>query len=222
MDLNASRSYWDRVASEKRFQHKLRTDWLEAHVAGPHILDCGCGYGGVLSELVRAGYLGAVGTDFSAGMLARCAAVNPALASRLVQADSRSLPFQDTCFDAAIAFTLLTSMPDDSDQQALMREIRRVLRPGGVVYISDLLLNSDTRNLERYHQFATQFGTFGIFQLPEGVVVRHHSEEWIRILTEGFTALKYERFSVNTMNGNESLAFQYLGRLDSAVLLSER
>ena len=131
MDLNASRSYWDRVASEKRFHHKLRTDWLEAHVAGTHILDCGCGYGRVLSELVRAGYLGAVGTDFSAGMLARCAAVNPALASRLVQADSRSLPFQDTCFDAAIAFTLLTSMPDDSDQQALMREIRRVLRPGG-------------------------------------------------------------------------------------------
>ena len=103
-----------------------------------------------------------------------------------------------------------------------MREIRRVLRPGGVVYISDLLLNSDPRNLERYHQFATQFGTFGIFQLPEGVVVRHHSEEWIRILTEGFTALKYERFSVTTMNGNESLAFQYLGRLDSAVLISER
>ncbi len=212
MDLIASRAYWDRVAGEKTFQHQLRTDWLGAHVAGRDILDCGCGYGRLLSELVGVGYRGAVGTDFSAGMLAPCAAFNPDLACRLVQADSRSLPFHDTCFDAAVVFTMLTSMPQDSDQQALMGEIRRVLRPGGVVYISDLLLNGDARNLERYDQFAAEFGTFGIFRLPEGVVVRHHSEQWIRTLTEGFTTLKYERFTVTTMNGNKSVAFQYLGQ----------
>jgi hypothetical protein len=86
-----------------------------------------------------------------------------------------------------------------------------------VVYISDLLLNGDARNLQRYNQFAGEFGTYGIFRLPEGVVVRHHSEEWIRTLTEGFTALKFERFTVTTMNGNKSVAFQYLGRLESPV-----
>jgi ubiquinone/menaquinone biosynthesis C-methylase UbiE len=165
--------------------------------------------------LVQLGYLGAVGTDFSAGMLARCAAANPELVARLVQADGRSLPFQDACFDAVVVFTLLTSMPHDADQRALLGEIRRVLRPGGVVYISDLLLNGDARNLQRYDHFAGEFRTFGIFRLPEGVVVRHHSEEWIRVLTEGFTALKYEQFTVTTMNGNKSVAFQYLGRLES-------
>lgn len=102
MDLIALRAYWDRVAGEKTFQHQLRTDWLDAHVAGRDILDCGCGYGRLLSELVRVGYLGAVGTDFSAGMLASCAASNSNLACRLVQADSRSLPFRDRCFDAAV------------------------------------------------------------------------------------------------------------------------
>lgn len=213
MDLDGSRAYWDRVAAEKCFQHELRTEWLRAHVLGVTILDCGCGYGRIMRDLVHLGYLGAVGTDFSAAMLARCAATNPELVSRLVQADGRSLPFRDTCFDAVIVFTLLTSMPHDSEQRALMREIRRVLRRGGVVYISDLLLNDDARNLQRYDQFASQFGTFGVFRLPEGVVVRHHSEEWIRTLTEGFAALKYERFTVTTMNGNKSTAFQYLGRL---------
>ena len=85
--------------------------------------------------------------------------------------------------------------------------------PGGLVYISDLLLNSDARNVGRYQQFVREFGTYGAFRLPEGVVVRHHSAEWIRSLTANFTQLKYERFTVTTMNGNQSEAFQYLGRL---------
>ncbi len=214
MDLDSSRTYWDRVAAKKCFHHELRTEWLSAYVAGTDILDCGCGYGRLLRELVHLGYLGAVGTDFSAAMLARCAASNPELVPRLVQADSRSLPFRNTCFDAVVVFTLLTSMPGDPEQRALIREIQRVLRPGGIVYVSDLLLNNDTRNLQRYDQFASEFGTFGVFRLPEGVVVRHHSEEWIRTLTEGFTELKYERLTVTTMNGNKSVAFQYLGRLE--------
>ncbi len=158
-------------------------------MVGTEILDCGCGYGRLLRELVNLGYIGAVGTDCSAGMLSRCAATNPELVPRLVQADSRSLPFRDTCFDAVVILTLLTSMPRNADRRALMGEIRRVLRRGGVVYISDLLLNNDARNLQRYDQFASEFGTFGVFRLPEGVVVRHHSEGWIRTLSKGFTAL---------------------------------
>ncbi len=215
MRFDDAKAFWDRAAARKRFQHQLRTDWLRAHLTSIDILDCGCGYGRILRSLVDAGYLGTVGTDFSAGMLARCAVTNPELVPRLVQADSRSLPFQNQRFDAVVAFTLLTSMPGDSDQLALMGEIRRVLRPGGLVYISDLLLNDDTRNLERYQQCVKEFGAFGVFRLPEGVVVRHHSEEWIRTLTQGFNVLEHQRFTVTTMNGNSSTAFQYLGRLQN-------
>jgi ubiquinone/menaquinone biosynthesis C-methylase UbiE len=212
MDPTSAQAYWDRVAGEKHFQHQLRWEWIRAHVAGTDILDCGCGYGRLLEELIRRGYA-AIGTDFSAAMLARCVATDPDLAHRLVQADSRALPFKSSSFNAVVAFTLLTSMPADSDQLALLREIRRILRPGGAVYLSDLLLNTDDRNFSRYQESAREFSAFGTFRLPEGVVLRHHSEEWIRKLTEGFTALKFERFTVTTMNGNPSLAFQYLGRL---------
>lgn len=146
---DSSRTYWDRVSGEKHFQHQLRIEWVRECVTGASILDCGCGYGRLLRELVHGGYPGAVGADFSAGMLARCAATYPELARLLVQADSRALPFRESRFDAVLAFTLLTSMPRDSDQYSLMREIRRILRPGGVSYLSDLLLNPDDRNLRR-------------------------------------------------------------------------
>ncbi len=54
------------------------------------------------------------------------------------------------------------------------------------------------------------------FRLPEGVVVRHHSEDWIQSLTEAFDRLEYEPFTVTTMDGNTSATLQYLGRLRGA------
>ena len=213
MDSNSSRAYWDRVAREKTFRHELRLDWMRSYGVGTSVLDCGCGYGRLLEQLVDERYAGAVGSDFSASMLARCATTQPRMSQRLVQADGRTLPFRDESFDAVLLFTLLTSMPRDCEQRDLLLEVRRVLRRGGLIYISDLLLNEDSRNVARYQEFAAEFGTFGVFRLPEGVTVRHHTEEWIRDLTGGFVQLKYERFDVTTMNGNSSAAFQYLGRL---------
>jgi hypothetical protein len=87
-----------------------------------------------------------------------------------------------------------------------------VLRADGLLYISDLLINPDQRNRQRYEQYQEQFGCYGVFQLPEGVVVRHHSKEWIDEVTLPFKQLKYEPITVITMNGNSSAAFQYLGR----------
>jgi ubiquinone/menaquinone biosynthesis C-methylase UbiE len=213
MELVRERQYWDRAANEKRFHHPLRLAWLDSHLAGRDILDCGCGYGRLLTELAQGGYHNAVGTDFSEGMLGRCNALHPDLNLRLVQTDGRTLPFRDHSFDVVLLFTLLTCMPMESEQRGLFAEVQRVLRRSGLVYISDLLLNTDSRNMDRYKQFAEQFGAYGVFRLPEGVVARHHGEDWIQHLTEGFDRLEYEPFTVTTMNGNTSAAFQYLGRL---------
>ena len=165
----------------------------------------------ILGELVQNGYHNAIGADFSDGMLRRRRQLTPHL--NLVQADPETLPFRDCSFDAALLFALLTSMPMENQQRALFSEVQRILRGGGLVYISDLLLNIDRRNVDRYELFAEQFGAYGIFQLPEGVRVRHHSEEWIRFLTAAFDCIAYEPFTVTTMNGHSSAAFQYLGRL---------
>lgn len=214
MELRARRRYWNHVAGEKKFHHQLRLDWLDSHFGDRSaILDCGCGYGRLLAELSRRGYDRTVGADFAEGMLRRCQILHPDLSLRLVHIDGNTLPFRDHSFDAVLLFTLLTCMPMDNEQRGLFAEVQRILRPRGIVYISDLLLNTDSRNANRYQEFADQFGIYGVFQLAEGVAVRHHSEDWIQSLTGAFDRLKYEVFTVMTMNGNTAAAFQYLGRL---------
>jgi len=103
-------------------------------------------------------------------------------------------------------------IPDSNEQRILLAEAGRVLRPGGLLYISDVLINNDRRNRERYERDADKYKCYGVFKLPEGVVVRHHRKEWIAEITSPFQELEYEPFTVTTMNGNASSAFQYLGR----------
>jgi SAM-dependent methyltransferase len=211
-DITSQSSYWNRVAREKRFSHPLCADWLSRHVEPQAlILDYGCGYGRTLEDLSEAGYQQAIGVDSSKGMLARCRSLHPH--QSLTHGDGRTLPFKDKAFGAVLLFATLTCIPLGTDQRALMAEIERVLRPRGLLYVSDLLLNGDARNRERYESFHKAYGTYGVFELPEGVVVRHHTREWMETLTASFEQLEYEPFSVTTMNGNSSAAFQYLGRM---------
>jgi SAM-dependent methyltransferase len=210
-DVRSQADYWNRVAHEKRFSHPLCAGWLSRHVEPQAlILDYGCGYGRTLEDLSEAGYQKTIGVDSSEGMLARCRSLHPH--QSLIRSDGHTLPFKDNAFDAVLLFALLTCIPLDIDQRRLVAEIERVLRRDGLLYISDLLLNEDERNRERYERFHKAYGTYGVFELPEGVVVRHHAREWIEALTASFEQLEYEPFSVITMNGNSSSAFQYLGR----------
>jgi SAM-dependent methyltransferase len=211
-ELNSQVGYWDRVAPEKRFSHPLRLDWLARYLqnAEAPILDYGCGYGRTLAELSAAGYTNIFGADFSHAMLAR--ARDEIFTAGLIQNDGCSLPFKSESFDVVLLFAVLTCVPASDEQRSLLTEVERVLRPGGLLYISDLLVNTDPRNRKRYDEFAQPYQCYGVFELPEGVVVRHHTEEWIEEITASFQKLEYEPFTVKTMNGNASAAFQYLGR----------
>ena len=51
------------------------------------------------------------------------------------QGDARSLPYDDTTFDAAFLVTVLGEIPD---QDAALRELARVLRPGGRLVVGEL------------------------------------------------------------------------------------
>src|SRR4051812_43625937 len=105
--ISLQSDYWDRVASEKRFSHPLRPEWLLQHLRSQaRILDHGCGYGRLLGQLSKAGYGNAVGTDFSEKMLFQCRSKFPHLT--LVRNDGQTLPFCDRAFDAVLLFAVLT------------------------------------------------------------------------------------------------------------------
>ena len=74
------------------------------------------------------------------------------------------------------------------------------------------LINTDQRNIVRYNKFKDKYDSYGVFELPEGAILKHHSEKLIAQLTQTFQRLWYKKFEVTTMNGNKSNAFQYIGR----------
>ena len=90
---------------------------------GLRVLDAGCGNGEYLSALARRPVRTA-GCDRSMGML-RAAAACPAL----LNADVAALPVRDGVFDVVLAVHMLYHVPD---REAAVRELRRVLAPGGV------------------------------------------------------------------------------------------
>ena len=108
---------------------------LRALAAGPRarVLDVGCGTGRLAERLVGAdGVRTVVGCDFSGGMLEnaaeRLADARRAGRVHLVRGDATRLPFADAAFDAAVSTEAFHWFPD---QDAALRELRRVLRPGG-------------------------------------------------------------------------------------------
>lgn len=109
-----------------------------------------------------------------------------------------------------MSITVLTCIPQNEVQISLIRELKRILRVGGLLYISDLSLQSNERNLKRYREFEKKYGTYGVFELPEGAVLRHHDREWIESLTLDFETIHFSEFDVETMNKNSARAFQLL------------
>jgi len=58
-----------------------------------------------------------------------------------VEGDGGAMPFPDGRFSAVVCFTMLHHVPSATQQDALMREAARVLRPGGVFAGSDSRLS---------------------------------------------------------------------------------
>lgn len=103
---------------------------LLGDIRGQRVLELGCG-AAAGARWLRAAGARAVGLDLSAGMLrhARVAGDRTGVRVPLVQADALALPFRDGCFDTVC--TAFGAVPFVADSAALMREVARVLRPGG-------------------------------------------------------------------------------------------
>jgi SAM-dependent methyltransferase len=142
----AMRSWWDAQAGDYYAEHgaflgdadfvwgpeNLRESaaHLLGEVTGRDVLEVGCGGAQCARWLVTQGAR-AVAFDLSAGQLARGRVLNRStgVAVPLVQADATRLPFADEVFDAACS--AYGAVPFVADSAAVMREVARVLRPGG-------------------------------------------------------------------------------------------
>ena len=210
-ELDAQTAYWDAAGETKTFAHPLNLDRFGGLVSqDAAILDYGCGYGRLCAELVARGYRHVTGVDISAGMIERGSTLFPDLDLRRIT--GRVLPFAAETFDACLLFAVLTCIPTDAGQQEVIAELGRVLRAGGILYVSDYPLQTDARNQDRYRTWAWVCGRFGVFRLPDGATLRHHDMRWIHALLDVFDVLHEDVLAVRTMNGNLAQAFQILAR----------
>jgi len=103
---------------------------------GGRTLELGCGTGRLLRPMARAG-VPMVGIDRSPDMLARAVVrrrrLPRARRPHLLRGDIRTLPFRDSAFGAVMApYGLFQSLLRESDLGALVGDVHRVLRPGGL------------------------------------------------------------------------------------------
>ena len=109
---------------------------LMGDVAGRRVLDVGCGDGALIYATASRG-AAATGIDPDPAMLAaaRSRLAEAAYGATFVEGRVEQLPFREASFDLVAAITVLCFVPD---ALAAVREMARVLRPGGRLVLGEL------------------------------------------------------------------------------------
>ena len=149
--------------SSLRGKPRLLRDLVDAlHLRGDeHALDVGCGRGMLLLELARhLPHGSATGIDLwnqrdQSGNAAGATVRNAALAAvadrvRVATGDMRRLPWPDAHFDVVTASLAVHTLPTPADREQAVREMVRVLKPGGRIALLDFRHTADyVRTLRR-------------------------------------------------------------------------
>jgi len=109
---------------------RLRLIERFASLSGQRVIDCGCGSGGYVLEFLKRG-ADAIGVEHSADKVANYKR-GAAAPGRVMRGNLEALEFPGNHFDLALLNEVLEHVPDD---MAALREIFRVLKPGGALVI---------------------------------------------------------------------------------------
>jgi len=207
-----AQEYWNSVGSKKEFEDPLYIEKLKPFLhPQSRIVEYGCGYGRMLRILKSNGYENLVGFDFALNMIERGKKANPDLDLRLLEEPGK-IPFPEGTFDAVVVSTVLCCLIEKERQEKLIQEIWRVLKKGGVLYLTDFLVCSHARYQGKYAQGLQVFGEWGIYTTNENLTVRHYTTAALMKLLTDFDIRWFEQFDFKTMNQNPALTFHCIAK----------
>ena len=178
-----SQGRWDSVANCVNFNLKIDCARLfEMTDREAKVLDFGCGYGRISNELAACGYTDVTGIDPSHAMIERGRRAFPGL--NLLQSVGSDLPFDESSFDVIVICAVFTCIPSLGERLSVASEITRVLKPGGIVHLSEFCA-------EESESFMSGLG------LP----MRYSSPQELRDLFAGFLCSHAEIVSASKMSG---------------------
>jgi ubiquinone/menaquinone biosynthesis C-methylase UbiE len=152
-----------------------------------HVLDIGCGGGMAIQLLALTAAEGFVaGVDYSEEMVQQARQRNaPAVRAGRVQilhGNVAALPYDDESFDKVIAVETFYFWPDPV---AVLPEVRRVMRPGGLVA---LVMECSKESPDREKQMALaarmEFPLYSGAQVEEMLTAAGFSEVWFEAVPE--------------------------------------
>ncbi|CAM4364921.1 alpha/beta fold hydrolase [Paenibacillus tarimensis] len=200
---------------------KKYADFLLPHLnENMSVLDCGCGSGGMTAELAQRVSPGrVVGIDVSPKQLKLANELKESKGLHnleFLEANIYELPFEDASFDAVWMNTLLMHLQKPVEA---LKEIYRVLRPGGVIGVSDAdwdgdimapkfqiitgrmalnekYLNSKGSNMRHGKYNASLLHKAGFEHVSASAMVESWgTPEEVRELAEFSIAVEYDQFS---------------------------
>jgi SAM-dependent methyltransferase len=155
------------------------------------ILDAGCGNGRHIVFFAEQGF-NVYGIDISreAIEIAKAWLVQKGLKADLRVGDIKKLPFDDEFFDAIISFGVLDHITFSNAKKAI-KEIKRVLMPGGYLFIT--LRSTESSEFGRGKKVAKN--TFVLKEGYEKGLIQHYFDlEEIKELLEGFKIFDIELY----------------------------
>jgi SAM-dependent methyltransferase len=140
-ELSPERAMPEQMAgSLMESEHRGRYLWAAQLAEGREVLDAGCGTGYGTAILAAAGARRVVGVDVSKDAIEYArSSTAPAPVSEFSLGSIHELPFEDSTFDLAVCFEVIEHV---DDQDLAISELRRILRPTGV-----LVMSSPNRNV---------------------------------------------------------------------------
>lgn len=206
-----SSNIWNDIATKRSYDDPFYLDKLKKYMTNDSIIiDYGCGYGRLVNMLNENGYTNVMGFDTSEQMISRGLSENPILNIKLIE--HAKIPVNDNSIDVVIMSTIICCVSSDNKRNDIMKEIIRILKPNGIMYIVDFLTTNNEYYLSKYEEWANELG-YGIFKNCDAAIIKHSTNDEINKLTHNFKKEWFEEQKYMSPNGYSINSFHGIYRL---------